>query len=540
MIGAEMIVKSLEKENVKYIFGYPGVSICPFFDSLLDSKIEPVLVRTEQAAAHCANGYSRSGNGIGVCVASSGPGATNLITGIATAFADSIPLICITGQVKSEQIGSDMFQEADITGATESFVKYSYLVKNPSDIPRIIKEAFYIAGTGRKGPVLIDIPIDVQTSEAGEFFYPESVKLRTYKPTYRGHINQIKKVISTLESAQKPILCVGGGVISSGAEKEVLNFAKKINLPIVSTMMGIGVCSSDNPLYMGMVGNNGKKYANKAMNESDVLIMVGARVADRAVKQPDLITLNKTLIHIDIDPAEIGKNAGPSIPLVGDAKTIFAELNKLECKVDFGDWLNRLKEYAKTRTDSSNEATEKYIDPRKFVEKLSQRLTDKAIFVSDVGQNQIYSCSSYIAKKGKFLTSGGMGTMGYSIPAAVGAKFADRKKEVVCVCGDGSFQMFMNELATIKMNNLDIKIVVMNNNNLGMIRQYQHEFYSNRYTMYDLGIYPNLEKIAEAYDIDYACAETMEDVESKLDKVLSGSKAVIFEVKVDKDAFTVS
>ncbi|MCQ2518697.1 MAG: biosynthetic-type acetolactate synthase large subunit [Lachnospiraceae bacterium] len=540
MIGAEMMVKALENENVKYVFGYPGVSICPFFDKLIESEIKPVLVRTEQASAHCASGYARAASTVGVCVASSGPGATNLITGIATAFADSIPMVVITGQVKSEQIGSDMFQEADITGACESFVKYSYLIKKTSDIPRVFREAFYIANSGRKGPVLIDIPVDIQLSDGGEFFYPEKVSLRTYKPTYKGHSVQIKKVITTLETAKRPILCVGGGVISSGAQKEVISFAEKYSIPIVSTMMGIGVCRSDNPLYIGMVGNNGRKYANKAMNESDVLIMVGARVADRAVKQPDLITQNKILIHIDIDPAEIGKNAGPSIPIVGDAKNVFADLNKLECSADFTDWLNILKGYTKTRELSEQESTDKFINPRTFVSKLSEKLSEKAIYVSDVGQNQIYSCANYVAKNGKFLTSGGMGTMGYSIPAAIGAKFGKRNREVVAVCGDGSFQMFMNELATIKYNHLDIKIIVMNNNNLGMIKQYQHEFYANRYTMYDLGDYPKLEDIAAAYEMKYVRALNMDELDGKLNEALSSEGPVIFEVKVDPDAFMVS
>ena len=318
MIGADAIVKCLENEGVEVLFGYPGVAICPFFNSILNTDIESILVRTEQNAAHAASGYARVSNKVGVCVATSGPGATNLITGIATAYADSIPLICITGQVESKLLGYDTFQEADITGAVESFVKYSYLVKDVKDIPRIFKEAFHIASTGRKGPVLIDIPSDIQNAPISKFEYPKEINLRTYKPTVKGHSVQIKKVIAELSKCKRPIICAGGGVMLSDARSELRAFAHKYNIPVVSTLMGISAMRSDDPLYFGMVGNNGKYYANRAMNESDLLIMIGARVADRAVSQPDLITNNKVLVHIDVDPAEIGKQVGPHIPLVGD------------------------------------------------------------------------------------------------------------------------------------------------------------------------------------------------------------------------------
>ena len=330
MNGAEAIIKCLEAEGVDTVFGYPGVAICPFYNSILDSSIRSILIRTEQNAAHAASGYARVTGKVGVCAVTSGPGATNLLTGIATAFADSIPLICITGQVNSELLGSDVFQEADITGAAESFVKYSYLVKNVADIPRIMKETFHIASTGRKGPVLIDMPIDVQNAVLTRFKYPEEVNLRTYKPTVKGHAVQIKKVIKELEKAKRPIICVGGGVLLSDAREELKHFAETYKIPVVSTMMGISVMPSAHPMYFGMVGNNGKPYANRAMNESDLLIMAGARVADRAVSQPDLMTENKVLGHIDVDPAEIGKNVGPTIPLVGDIKHILQDFEKQE------------------------------------------------------------------------------------------------------------------------------------------------------------------------------------------------------------------
>lgn len=351
MNGADAIIKCLELEGVETIFGYPGVAICPFYNSILNSNIKTVLIRTEQNAAHAAGGLARVTGKVGVCAVTSGPGATNLITGIATAFADSIPLVCITGQVNSELLGSDVFQEADITGAVESFVKYSYLVKNVNDIPKIFREAFHIANTGRKGPVLIDIPIDIQNAVISKFKYPEEVFMRTYKPTVKGHIVQIKKVIKELEKAKRPIICVGGGVLLSHAEEEMREFVTRFRVPVVSTMMGIGAMPTESEFYFGMVGNNGKPYANRAMNESDLLIMIGARVADRAVNQPDLITKDKILVHMDVDPAEIGKNAGPTIPLVGDAKHIFQDILDQEIECEHEEWLTLLKKYKENMED---------------------------------------------------------------------------------------------------------------------------------------------------------------------------------------------
>ena len=537
MNGAELLVKALEEEKTGVVFGYPGVSICPFYDALFQSEIVPVLMRNEQNAGHAANGYARASGTVGVCAVSSGPGATNLITAIATAFADSIPLLCITGQVPCEQIGSDMFQEADIIGACESFVKYSYSVRCAKDIPRIVKEAFYIANTGRKGPVLIDLPIDVQKAPGGSYAAPAEVNLRTYKPTIKGHANQIKKVLKVLSEAKRPILCVGGGVISSGAQEEIIRFAQKSNMPVVSTMMGIGVMPSDHPLYIGMVGNNGKKYANRGMNESDVLIMVGARVADRAVSQPDLITKDKILVHIDVDPAEIGKNAGPSIPIVGDAKCIFEELNNAPLECDFKDWLDALIRYSKTR-DEKQQSTAKYVDPNDFVRQLSSQMKDDSVYVADVGQNQIYSCANYVVKHGKFLTSGGMGTMGYSLPAAIGASVALPEKEVVCVIGDGGMQMVLCELADIKLMNRNIKIIILNNRCLGMIREYQHDHYENHYTMVDLGNLPDYKTIAAAYQIPFYLINGDTDVKKSIETVLNTSGPCIAQVDVDADAFT--
>lgn len=531
MTGADAIVKALTEENVKYVFGYPGVAICPFYNAILDSDIKTVLVRTEQSAAHMASGLARTTGEVGVCAVTSGPGATNLITGIATAFADSIPLVCITGQVNSSLLGSDVFQEADITGAAESFVKYSYLVKNVNDIPRIVKEAFHIASTGRKGPVLIDVPIDIQNAQIKSFKYPAEVSMRTYKPTVKGNAMQIKKMITALEKAKKPLICVGGGIALSGAQKELLKFVEANNIPVVSTMMGIGAMPTKHPLYFGMVGNNGKPYANKAMIECDTLIMAGARVADRAVNQPDFLTDNKVLIHMDVDPAEIGKNCGPTIPIVGDAKAIFEDLNKETLSVNSNSWLTTLDEYKESLV-SKREINPSYVDPESFIKYLSDKMDDNGVYVADVGQNQIWSCAYHEVKKGSFLTSGGMGTMGYSIPAAFGAKLANPERQVIAVCGDGSFQMSMCELATVKQENANIKIIVLKNKFLGMVREYQHFTYKDNYSVVELPEYPNLELLSKAYDLEYSLVKDNSQLDL-IDKFIKSEKPGVMEVLID-------
>ena len=532
MIGADAIVKCLEKEGVTTLFGYPGVAICPFFNSILNTKTESLLVRSEQNAAHAASGYARVTGKPGVCVATSGPGATNLITGIATAYADSIPLVCITGQVDSKLLGQDVFQEADITGATESFVKYSYLVKHVSDIPRIMKEAFYIASTGRKGPVLIDIPIDIQNKHLSSFKYPETVNLRTYKPTVRGHAVQLKKVNKELSRAKKPVICAGGGVILSDACKELCDFSHRYGIPVVTTMMGIGAMRSDDPLYYGMIGNNGRSYANKAMRESDLLIVIGARIADRAVASPDLVAENTVLIHIDVDPAEIGKNVGPTIPIVGDIRSIFNDLAKENVECDFSEWTDILDGYRNSEPKRKAPRKE-YVDPAAFISKLTQKMDEDAVYVADVGQNQMWSCGYYTVKSGKFLTSGGMGTMGYSIPAAIGAKKADPDRQVVAVCGDGSFQMAMNELATMMQHNIPVKIAVFNNGYLGLVREYQHNTYNGDYSMVNLGTVPDLEKIAEAYGIRFMRILNNNRLDKVIDEFLKGNNPVLAECMID-------
>ena len=532
MNGAQAMVKCLENEGVEMVFGYPGVAICPFYDSLLDTDIKSVLIRTEQNAAHAASGLARVTGKVGVCAVTSGPGATNLITGIATAFADSIPLVCITGQVNSELIGSDVFQEADITGAAESFVKYSYLVKNAEDIPQIFKEAFYIANTGRKGPVLIDVPIDVQNAPVRKFKYPDSVSMRTYKPTVKGHIVQIKKVIAELEKAKSPVICAGGGVLLGDAQKLLREFSHRHKIPVVTTMMGIGAMQTEDPLYFGMVGNNGAPCANRAMNEADMIIMVGARVADRAVNQPEIITKNKVLVHMDVDPAEIGKNAGPTIPLVGDAKHIFSDMLEQELDGDYSEWVVWLQEYEKTMTDT-RKPDPAFVDPAEFVRRLSDKMEQDAVYVADVGQNQIWSCRNCKIREGSFLTSGGMGTMGYSIPAAMGAKLGAPGRQVVAVCGDGSFQMSMMEFATMRQYQVPVKIVVIANHYLGMVREYQQNTYKGRYSVVELGGGPDLEKLAQAYGMDFIRLEAPDKMDEAIDAFLKDEDAVLMECVIN-------
>ena len=550
MTGADAIVRCLELEKVSYVFGYPGVAICPFFDSLESTDIESILVRTEQNAAHEANGYARISGKPGVCAVTSGPGATNVITGIATAFADSIPLIVITGQVESRLLGSDVFQEADICGASESFVKYSYTLRNAEEIPKVFKEAFHIAMTGRKGPVLIDIPIDVQKASLRKFQYPDDLKMRTYKPTVQGNPVQIKRLFQRLENVKKPILCVGGGVHLAGVSEKVREFSHKFNIPVVSTMMGLGTMQDIDPLYFGMVGNNGRSYGNKAMNRAELIIMMGARVADRSISQPDLITENKTLVHIDVDPAEIGKNAGPEIPLVGDLSSVLDSLLHVEAELSYPDWmeeLNGIKEETELLIEKKKkeELNATLVNPHYFLRELNLALQDDAIYVADVGQNQLWSCKHYKMKEGRFLTSGGMGTMGYSLPAAIGAYFAEKeiacledrknKKEIIAVMGDGAFQMSLMELATLRQYNAGVKIIVFHNGVLGLVRQYQKTVYKEHYSMIDLSGNPDLSILSKAYGLSYFSVKENKEVKESIRAFLDKEENGILEVFVDAE-----
>ena len=533
--GAEIMVKCLEAEGVEVVFGYPGATICPFYDKIYDSQIKHILVRQEQNAAHMASGYARCSNKPGVCVATSGPGATNLITGIATAYTDSIPLIAITGQVRSDLLGRDVFQEADITGACEPFVKHSYIVKKTEDLPRVFKEAFYIASTGRKGPVLIDIPMDIQINELESFEYPESVNIIGYKPNTKGHTIQVRRAVEAIKNSKRPVIVSGGGVLLSGVKPKFRKFAEKTSIPVISTMMGIGVMPSEHELYLGMLGTHGKTVANRALHDADLVIVCGARLGDRAVASPHQMSENTLVIHIDIDPAEIGKNVKTEIPIVGDMKNVMNMLIE-----NIGDYVvpNQWQETVKTWKKDFLRVPpvfDGFVEPRTLVAHLSSMLRSKAILVADVGQNQIWCANNFRIRDGRFLTTGGMGTMGYSIPAAVGAKFARPNRDVVVVCGDGSFQMSMNELATIRGNDLGIKIIIMRNHRLGMVRELQDNYYDCRHSATVLQGDPDFLKIAEAYGIDHAEVSSNAEAEEILKNVVKSDKPFILVCNVYPD-----
>ncbi len=529
--GAEIMVKCLQKEGVRVVFGYPGAVICPFFDELYRTDIKAVLVRQEQNAAHSASGYARAVSRVGVCVATSGPGALNLITGIATAYMDSIPLVCITGQVKSDVLGRDVFQEADITGACESFVKHSYLVKNTADLPRVFKEAFHIASTGRPGPVLIDVPVDIQQGTVEEFVYPEKVNIIGYKPSVQGHPMQVKRALEMIKESKRPIICAGGGVLTSGAKPKLREFSEVTGIPVISTMMGIGVMPSDDPLYVGMIGSHGVKAANIAIHNADLVILCGARVGDRAVASPDQVVERANVIHIDIDPAEIGKNMKTTVPIVGDMKNVLGQMLKAVDYTAPAEWTEQIKKW-KEEYVAVPQTFEGYVEPKSFIAKLSTMLRPKAIMAADVGQNQIWCSNNYRIRDGRFLTSGGMGTMGYSVPAAVGAKLARPSRDVVAVCGDGAFQMSMNELATIAQEKLNIKIIVMRNTVLGMVHELQDVHYGSRYAITELDTIPDFVALSKAYGIDSAFASSNEEAEKYAQAMLKSDKPFVLVCNV--------
>lgn len=538
MKAAQAMVECLKAENIKVVYGYPGAAICPFYDALMDAEhdIRHVLVRHEANGGHAANGFARISGKPAVCIATSGPGATNLITAIATAYADSIPVVCITGQVNTDQIGSDVFQEADITGAAEPFVKHSYLLKDANDLPKVFKEAFYIAGTGRPGPVLIDVPMDVQKAEI-DFEYPDMVDIRSYKPTTKGNYLQIKRVLSALQEAQRPLICIGGGIFASHAQQEIIQLAEILQIPVITTMMGISVFSDDNPLFFGMLGMHGVKSANMAVNECDVLFLVGARVGDRAVRTPLALEKNTKILHIDIDPAEIGKNIGADYPLVGDAKYVLSQMVKMAEPMEHKEWLERLDSMKKERTFVKAESGT--VNPREFIAKLSAAMPNDTVVVADVGQNQIWTATGYHVKEGgRFLTSGGMGTMGYSVPAAIGAKMAAPERPVMAICGDGAFQMEFMELATAVQHGVKVKIVVMSNNRLGMVRELQTNGYNGRETAVFLDGSPDFIKLAEAYGIKAFRVTDDKSAETAIEMLSTTDELCLVEVRVDENAAT--
>ena len=540
MNGAQALIESLLQEGVDHIFGYAGATICPAADALKEHpEIAYTLVRTEQNAGHMASGYARISGKVGVCMVTSGPGATNLITGIATAYMDSIPMVAITGQVPSHLLGRDIFQEVDITGAVAPFSKHSYLLKDARDIPRVVKEAFHIASTGRPGPVLIDIPIDIQQQRLDRFVYPEEVNIRGYKPSVKGNELQIKRVLEAIGRSRQPLICAGGGVWLAHARQELLQLAERCAIPVVKTMMGISLMPTDHPLNMGMVGAHGNHCANQALAKADLLIMVGTRAADRAMVDPRDIQRRMATIHIDVDPAEIGKNMQAAIPLVGDVKVILNQLLEQNPPVtDSEAWREQLKDYRKAELSRVFPRREGYVFPGTVLRKLGRKLEEDSIVCADVGQNQLFTCKYLPQKNGRLLTSGGLGTMGYALPAGIGAKIAAPERQTVVVCGDGSFQMSMNELSAIRAANLDIKIVLFCNNTLGLVHQIQKSAPYHGPFGVSLEGSPDFAAIAAAYGIPSMIADNEDTLDQTLDQFLSAPGCCLLLCKVHPDVGT--
>ena len=534
LTGAKILLESLQKEGVEVIFGYPGGAVLPLFDALYDASIKFVLTRHEQGAAHAADGYARATGKVGVCIATSGPGATNLVTGLATAYMDSIPIIAITGQVKTHLIGNDAFQEADVTGITRPITKHNYLVKDVKDLAQIIKEAFHIASTGRPGPIVIDLPSDVTLQEA-EFNYPSSIDMRSYKPTYSGHKGQIKKAAKLIEKSKQPVIYSGGGIIISGAARELTEFARKTNIPVTTTLLGLGGFPETDDLSLGMLGMHGTVYANHTIMDSDLIIAVGARFDDRVTGKIEAFAPHAKVIHIDIDPSAISKNVKVDIPIVGDAKGILKELTSYIKKApDIGPWLKKVESW-KQKAPLGYKDDDK-LRPQYVIEELYNITKGDAIVCTEVGQNQMWAAQFYkYTKPRTFISSGGLGTMGYGFPAAIGAQMGKPKATVVDIAGDGSIQMNSQELMTAVCNKLPIKIIILNNGYLGMVRQWQELFYKKRYSSTCLKDNPDFVKLAEAYGAVGIRVTKKSEVKAALKKALEIDNTVVMDFRVEKE-----
>ena len=536
LTGAQILMEGLAREGVERVFGYAGATICPIADALReDPNMDYTLVRTEQNAGHMASGYARVTGKTGVCIVTSGPGATNLITGVATAYMDSIPLVAVTGQVPSNLLGRDIFQEVDITGAVTPFTKHCYLVKDAAQLPVVLKEAFHIASTGRPGPVLIDIPVDVQEQLVTDVEFPEEVRIRGYNPSVRGNDKQISNVAAAIGVAQRPVICAGGGVFLAHAEEELRQFAEATGIPVVTTMMGLSLLPTEHPLNMGMIGAHGNNTANKALVKSDLLIMIGTRVADRAIVSPDEIQKRMANIHIDVDPAEIGKNMQSTLPLVGNAKVILRQLMERGAKADCGEWREALQDLRRTNLGRGYPEKEGFVFPGRLLRLLGERLKEDAAVCVDVGQNQIWACKHLRLNGARFLTSGGLGTMGYAIPCAVGVKTAQPGRQVVAVCGDGSFQMSMNELAAVKAGGFDLKILLFRNGVLGLVNQIQSkEPYHGPFGVRLEGD-PDFAAIASAYGIPSMTLRDEAKVEETLERFLGAEGPCLLIAEVSPE-----
>ena len=539
--GSQIIVECLKKEGVDIVFNYPGGAVLPLFDEFQGAPFRQVLVRHEQAAVHAADGYARATGKVGVVLVTSGPGATNTVTGIATAFMDSIPIVIMTGQVPTLLIGNDAFQEADIIGITRPCTKHNYLVKDVKDLARILKQAFYVARSGRPGPVLVDLPKDILV-DSTEFKYPEKVFIRGYQPTYEGHLGQIQRAIKLILKSRKPVLYVGGGIISSNASKELTLLAEKLGIPVTMTLMGLGSIPGNHPLSLGMLGMHGTYWANMAVMEADLLIAIGSRFDDRVTGKIEAFAPQAKIIHIDIDPTSISKNVRVDLPIVGDCKHIVSKILSLlekeeidSFKTGMGKWHHQIDKFKAIH--SMNYDQKGMIKPQYVIESIYELTKGEAIISTEVGQNQMWTAQYFpFVKPRTLLTSGGLGTMGYGFPAAMGAQAAFPNKLVIDISGDGSFQMNSQELATIVQYRLPVKVVILNNGYLGMIRQWQEFFYGKRYASSSLeGFSPDFVKLAEAYGAVGLRTNKPEEVVPLLKKAFSIPEPVIIDFEVDPE-----
>ncbi len=543
LTGSQILLESLKLEGVDTVFGYPGGAVINIYDDLYESSINHVLTRHEQAAVHAADGYARCTGKVGVAIATSGPGATNTITGIATAYMDSIPMVIITGQVPTPLIGNDAFQEADMCGITRPCTKHNFLVKDIKDLAKTLKEAFYIARTGRPGPVLVDLPKDVQVSSY-EFDYPESVSLRGYKPTYSGNIRQIEKAAQMILAARKPVLYVGGGVTLSSADSELLKLAEQAQIPVTTTLMAMAAFPQSHPLALGMLGMHGTFYANMAVTECDLLIAVGARFDDRVTGRIDSFAEKAKVIHVDIDPTSIRKNVEVDLPIVGDLKDVLGKLHgclnqKLELVEDMVEgtveWRSMITEW-KERHPMTYRSSKSTIKPQFVIEKIAELTNDDAIITTEVGQHQMWTAQFFPFRQAKtFLTSGGLGTMGFGLPSALGAQVAYPDRQVIDISGDGSFQMNSQELATLVQYKLPVKIVILNNKSLGLVRQWQQMVFEKRYSQTVMELPIDFIKLAEAYGATGLQATKVDEVEATIKKALETPGPVLMNFKVSRE-----
>ena len=539
--GARMLLECLHKVGVTDMFGYPGGAVIPIYDEIYSfEKIKHYFARHEQGAVHAADGYARVSGKVGVCLATSGPGATNLVTGIMTAHMDSIPLLAITGQVRSNLLGRDAFQETDIVGITVPITKGNYLVQNIKDIPRIIKEAYFIASTGRPGPVLVDIPNDIQQQEISydEFnkLFDKEVQLEGYDPTYVGHPVQIKRALSLIKKAKKPLIIAGAGVIKSQASKELFELANKMDMPVTTTLLGLGAFPENHDLSLGMLGMHGTVPANYATDEADLVIAAGIRFDDRIAGNPSKFCERAKIIHIDIDPAEIDKNKKADVPIVGDLKNVLSEINKELEPQDHKEWTDKVKEWKKEYPLAHRDVGKDKLLPQEVLKAINDILDGDTIVVTDVGQHQMWAAQYMTYKNANsIVTSGGAGTMGFGVPAAIGAQVGARDKKVVLIVGDGGFQMTLEEIMMIRQYNLPVKIVIINNSFLGMVRQWQELFKDRRYSFVDLECNPDFVKIGDAYGIKAERLQTKADLENKLKDLILSDEGVILDCIVEKE-----